>query len=83
MKLLNQLGVGCPTIGLVGATPPLPGVVLTTPGQLGQTIQHLMHNPDQVMKLGRDARAGIETGWTWSIRAAAVDELYRELGLPL
>jgi glycosyltransferase involved in cell wall biosynthesis len=74
IKLLNQLGMGVPTVMLDTAAVDLPGVVPTT--AIGPAITRLLEDDARRDALGRAARAAILADWTPDARAAQLEALY-------
>ncbi len=79
IKLLNQLGMGCPTVMLASAALPLPGVVIAEPSQLRSTVRELLADPVRLARLGADGRRAVREGWTWSKRAERLEALYEDV----
>lgn len=80
IKLLNQLGMGVPTVMIEGAHQPLPGVVACAPGRLADAIRALLADPDRRAELGQAAREEVRERWTLDARAAALEALYSGAG---
>lgn len=76
IKLLNQLGMGCPTVMVDPSQPPLPGVVTCPPGDLSPTLNRLLASPTQLRRLGTQAQAAIHARWSWAERAQRLEALY-------
>ncbi len=79
IKLLNQLGMGVPTVMLDSAAVDLPGVVPTTQDQIGPTLTGLLQDPDRAEALGRAGRACILRDWTPDARAERLESLYDQV----
>jgi len=82
VKLLNQLGMGVPTVMLHSAAVDLPGVVPTEPTALRQTIEALLADPDRLQRLGEAARNEVLESWTWDARMQRLEGLYQSLIAP-
>ncbi len=79
MKLLNQLALGLPTVGLSAACPDLPGTVrVPTIDGFAGAIRALLSDEERRTRLSREAREAMREH-TWDARAAEVEALYREL----
>jgi glycosyltransferase involved in cell wall biosynthesis len=76
IKLLNHLGMGCPTVVLDPEPPRIPGIVGTTPDRLASTVNALLAAPDTLRRLGDQARAAILSDWTIAARTARLEALY-------
>lgn len=76
IKLLNQLGMGCPTVMVDPKATPLPGVVICPPGDLAPTLNRLLDTPSKLRRLGTRARRAVRTRWTWGERARQLEALY-------
>jgi glycosyltransferase involved in cell wall biosynthesis len=76
VKLLNQLGMGVPTVMIEGADQPLPGVVACPPDQLAPTLRTLLQDPARRDRLAASAREAIRARWTWSAKAELLEQLY-------
>ncbi|MCA9567954.1 MAG: glycosyltransferase family 4 protein [Myxococcales bacterium] len=76
VKLLNQLGVGCPTVMMRSAAVDLPGVVTATPDTLEDVLRGLLADPARLRTLGEAGRAAVLAEWTWDVRAERLEALY-------
>lgn len=84
MKLLNQLGLGVPTVCAPGSARPIAGVVVAAgdePEHLAAALQALLADPQRRAALAAAARADVAARWTWDRRAADMEAVYaRVLG---
>ncbi|MEZ4322722.1 MAG: glycosyltransferase [Myxococcota bacterium] len=76
IKLLNQLGMGVPTVMMASAALPLSGVVPTGPAALRSTLEALVADPVRRASLGEAARTEVLASWTWDARMARLEALY-------
>lgn len=79
IKLLNQLGLGVPTVVMRSARLGVPGLVETTPGELSDCIRTLVDDPERRERLGREGRSWVREQCTPSAQARGLEALYREL----
>jgi glycosyltransferase involved in cell wall biosynthesis len=79
IKLLNQLGMGCPTVMVDTAAQPLPGVIATSAETLATTLREQLASPEQLDELGRLGRAAVTERWSWTNRAERLEALYATL----
>lgn len=82
IKLLNQLGMGCPTVMLDTAVQDLPGVVQATEATLPVTLNSLLGDPEKARGLGESGREAVLADWTWSARAERLEALYAWAATP-
>ncbi len=82
IKLLNQLGLGVPTVCAPGSARPIDGVVVAaddTVEGLAAAIQDLVHDPARRERLSTLARADIVNRWSWDSRALDVIRVYERV----
>jgi len=82
IKLLNNLGMGLPTIAAEGSARALPGVV-SVPNHdataMAKSIQSLIDRPEHCMALGQSAREYVLSDCTWEARAVELVDVYRSV----
>ena len=79
IKLLNQLGLGVPTVAAAGSAAAIDGVVPVPSGDpvaMAAAIAALLADPDRRAALGAAARRAVRTDWTWGVRARALLSFY-------
>lgn len=76
IKLLNQLGMGCPTVMTDSAAQPLPGVLPAPPTGLVPLLNALLADPERARELGAHGREAVLTDWTWAAKAERLESLY-------
>jgi len=80
IKLLNNLGMGLPTMTAEGSARPLPGVV-SVPNHdaeaLANAIRFWVDRPEQCQALGRKAREHVISQCSWAARAVELESVYR------
>lgn len=82
IKLLNQLGLGVPTVAAAGSAAPIDGVVAVPnhdPAAMAATIAGLLADPARRRALGEAARAAIARDYTWDRQAERLEVLYARL----
>jgi glycosyltransferase involved in cell wall biosynthesis len=82
IKLLNQLGMGLPTVMSTSAAVELPGVVTAPdrdPAAWAATLRALLAAPGRRAALGRAARRAVLGQCTWEARAAELEAHYGAL----
>ncbi len=81
IKLLNTLGAGVVTVAAAGSAQPIAGCVRAddTPQALGRALRACLAEPDQLLKLGREARAEVAAQWSWAARATELLQFYATL----
>ena len=79
IKLLNNLGMGLPTVAAEGSARPLPGV-MSVPNhdaeQMARTIRFWVDRPEQCRKVGREAREYVVSHCSWAARAVELEAVY-------
>lgn len=76
IKLLNQLGLGVPTVAVRGAAPSLPGVILADPGVAGLAAALRSALAGDRAALGIAARTHVLAECTWDARATDLVRVY-------
>ena len=82
IKLLNQLGMGLPTVMSASAAVDLPGVVVAPdrdPVAWAAALRALLAAPDRRAALRAAARRGVLEGCTWEARAVELEAHYGAL----
>lgn len=82
IKLLNQLGLGLPTVCAPGSARPIDGVVVPEDDSLAAlaaAIRALVTDPSRCELLSHAARSDVERRWTWDVRAAQLERVYMRL----
>jgi len=82
IKLLNQLGMGIPTVCAPGSARPIAGVVVPTDDSidaLASAIQHLVDHPERRRELSSAAIQDVRANWTWDARAQDIEAVYRRV----
>lgn len=82
IKLLNQLGLGVPTVAAEGCAQPIGGVVSVPNGDeaaMAAAIEGLLADPERRLALGEIARLDVARAYTWDAQAATLEALYHEL----
>jgi glycosyltransferase involved in cell wall biosynthesis len=84
MKLLNQVGLGVPSIVTHGVSAPIEGVHVVPAGDphaMGGAIRHLLDHPEEARGRAATARSEVLARWTWDVRGAQLEAFYaRVLG---
>lgn len=82
IKLLNQLGLGVPTVTARGSWQPIDGQVVVPNGEpeaLCHALEALVADPDRRRALGEAGRAHVARDYTWVGAAARLEDWYRQL----
>jgi len=79
IKLLNNLGLGIPTVVAEGSASDLPGVVVVpnrNPQAMADALRALIEQPPRRESLGRAAHAHVRAACTWDARARDLEAIY-------
>lgn len=76
IKLLNQLGMGVPTVVMASSGLDVPGIVRSSPGTLGTDLATLLADQPRRAALGAAGRAWVLQHCTPTRRAEALEQLY-------
>lgn len=82
IKLLNQLGVGVPTVAARGSAQPIAGVVTVPdgdPSAMAAALSRLIGDPDARRSLGEAGRAAIAADYTLAAQARRLADWYPTL----
>ena len=82
IKLLNNLGLGTPTVVAEGSTQPIAGVIPfknQDPEAMVNAISSSLSDADALRDLGHAAARDVEARWSWRARVKDIESVYHSL----